>query len=395
MTSVYLPSPQLSIGGFRCTNSFFKDRIICFSLLILLFAANSCANPNFNTRTRLITAEEWKPGGSTENKIHSACANDFLYKLSQLPTHSTSRQLRFDQPSKRFTLRRHAQGIARLPAEPARFAITRHSAANEEEAGVLLIEFPAPGDVRYNRDRGAVTQFFSTADNKHPGGCQLIDNTLAVAHYGANTAMPGKGWISFYDIGANSIKEVNRFYLNGIDDRGGVYPIGKTFGPTSVAITQLANGWYLMFAFEARHKIKYNAGWFFVSKNKGLADAQWEFMQYWHETDLHATEAMPIYENVNLLSDCTTGTLYLLGFKGKRHQNLIDVYELTSDGEGRMSLIKKMQKRVTTSKRGASFRAGGSIFISSHGDIIIYAVEKNSNNESLVIEEFSESSHQP
>lgn len=318
------------------------------------------------------------------------CASDFLNQLHQLPTgEKQSQQLKFNQPPTRFTLRRHAQGIARLPGQPSRFAITRHSAGNKKEAGVFLIEFPSSVDAPDHDDQGIVTQFFSSGDNRHPGGCQLIGNTLAVAHYGADAALPGKGWISFYDISANSIKEVNRFYLNGKDGQGNVYPTGKTFGPTSVAVTQLANGWYLLFAFEARHKLKYNVSWFFVSRNEKLADAQWEFMQYWHEYDLNTSQSMPIYENVNLIGDCTTGAIYLLGFKGKRQQNFIDVYEVAIDEKGIVSLSKKMRKTVTTSKRGATFRAGGSVFISTHGAIAIYAVEKNSKGRNLVIEEFS------
>lgn len=217
-----------------------------------------------------------------------------------------------------------------------------------------------------------------------------MGDTLAVAHYSPTVDAPARGWISFYDVsGADSIREVNRLYLSGKDDYNNTYPLGKFKGPTSVGVTQLANGWQLLLAFEARHVLKYNTGWLFVNRTGSLANAKWEFVKFWHELDAQLPGAMPIYENINLMNDCATGEIFLLGFYGKRWRNQLDAYRLDINNTGDIQFVKIFSKHINTKGTGASFRAGGSVFVTANGEIKVYAVEKNSHKPWMTIAAFS------
>ncbi|MEM8909451.1 MAG: hypothetical protein AAGD05_16510, partial [Bacteroidota bacterium] len=231
---------------------------------------------------------------------------------------------------------------------------------------------------------------YSTEDNEHPGGCQMIGQTLVVAHENGASHLPAKSWIAFYDAAQpEAIQEVNRMYMDGIDARGRRFPLIAKGQATCVAISRLANQHYLLFALDGRRSLKRKKAWFFLSTTTELATTEWVFHQLWQQQEALPNEAVwREYESMAMLTDCEKGQLFLCCFTGQGTRNAIDVFELRLNERGYFHLIKVMEKEVRTRSGGASFRAGASFHVDPNHQLILYAVEKDETGQWMMVEEF-------
>jgi len=375
------------------------------SLLAIIILIKGCLITNIPD-TRSDTIKEMKLVGDTDcaygSKNCTPCVRGLLEQVSRFPKDQGDGKV-YNFPNKdmgiNYSIRKHAQGIARIPGTVQEnwVAITRHHANQKSGAGVISIQFShINSDGRAwqfsdtaNSAVGQSRQLFSTEDNHHPGGCQIIGQNLAVAHYSGKTELPSTAWISFYDVSdPMNISETNRFYFDGTDDLDQVYHLGDEAQATGVALIRLKDNRYLMFAIESRRMLKYDIGWFYISNNTDLENPQWKFIQFWHQEDLLPnSRAFLVYENIQLITDCGTGKIFMLGFIGWGTRNVVDVFTLDIDDQ-KIVLKKVLQKEMKTRKGGASFRGGASVHITPDHEMVLYAVEKEEIGKWMMIEEF-------
>lgn len=340
------------------------------------------------------------------NSVCNPCVDGLFNQLESINTAKNSSVVhRFRNGDLGFQMNvfKHPQGIARLSGVGNEnwMLITRNHFSKEEKAGVMSIEFASvesaggawsSGDDGGNDggNDGRIKSFFTTSDNKHPGGCQVIGHHLVVAHEGAHDSIAEPSWISFYDVSDPSrVSEVNRFVFDGLDALGIPYLMSDKGQAMCVGVTQLYNGHYLMLALESRRRLPMDIGWFFMSTGTDLQSTGWEYIQLWHQNDLLPdSDAFRTYENINLVTDCDDGKMYMLGFYGKGRKNFIDVFSLATTEGDKIVLEKVLEKPVSTRSGGASFRAGGSIHVTPDNHLVIYAVEKSDRGKWLTIEEF-------
>ncbi len=331
------------------------------------------------------------------------CVGDLINKIGSIDTQEGSSSVhRFKGEGLGISMNlfKHPQGIARLAGigDENWLVMPRNHASDPSKAGVVSVLFESilsdgSSWIEAPLERattGKMSHFYSTEDNKHPGGCQIIGHTLAVAHEAVQDTLLSPTWISFYDVSDPiHIREVNRFNFRGMDSYGTPFFMSDNGQAMCVGLTRLADGRYLMLALESRRRLSSDIGWFFVSTGKDLSTTSWQFLQMWHQDMLlPGKHAFRTYENINLVTDCRNGQIYMLGFFGNGKNNAIDVFKIGHLDQGLIYLEKVFEKEVKTRTGGASFRAGGSLHVTPEGRPVIYAVEKVDRGKWLTIEEF-------
>ena len=315
------------------------------------------------------------------------CVDNVLQQIERLATEK-GKSYTYQFPNRdlgiRFSPLKHAQGVARIPGLDNEnwLVIPRHHHRQMEQAGMISLEFPSlesKGAAWKNNSVGQMKALFSTKDNEHPGGCQIIGQTLVVAHENGAAHLPAQSWLSFYDVAQpTKITEVNRFYMDGSDANETSFPLIAKGQATCVAITRLQNEHYLLFALDGRRSLRRKKGWFFLSTHTDLATTDWEYRQLWQQQEtLPNGDVWRAYESLHLLADCKNGQLYLCCFNGSKTNNAIDVFELTFSPKGKIVLQKVLEKTVNTRSGGASFRAGATFHITPDQQLVLYTVEKD------------------
>ncbi len=332
------------------------------------------------------------------------CVADVLAQINDLKTEEDdSGEFNFRNKANgiNFSLLKHAQGIARIPGCGSEnvFVITRHHTTRTAGNGIISIVFPevqsgGDGFMGSGIDKsnsGEIVQLFSTNDNRHPGGCQIIGQTLLVTHESGVRDMKDKSWISFYDVSNPAdMRETSRLYMDGTDILGQTYPLTPAGQADAVGIAKLEDGRYLLLAMESRRRMKNDVAWFFVSTTNDLNNTEWEFRQFWQQTELiPGRKDWRVYENINLVTNCSDGQIYLLGFHGVGRNNYLDVFSLNLDLKDRIIVKRVLIKAIRTRLGGASFRAGGTVHVTPANDLVLYGIEKAELGFWMMIEEFT------
>jgi hypothetical protein len=304
------------------------------------------------------------------------------------PNTSQSCKFHFD-PDARIFLTMHLQGIARLslPGFEHWFLASKHH-EDPAKAGILCVEWsrlagkggelvkaliggsaPGIGETR--------VKMFGASD--HPGGIQICGRILAVAQSRKKHDYP---WIDFVNVENPATPSLqSRLRIN--PDALGSKSV------TSVALTRVEDGRYVCFVYRySSRKARRHCGLLYVSDGPTLtADTKWDletafgsssFPKEWHEP----------YENINFVGQ-SDGSLFLAGMRGFETDNHVDVFRFS---ERPYALKFYISKPVHTASAGASFRAGGSLYVTPAGKLAIYAVQKvnNATAREVVIEEFSD-----
>ena len=376
--------------------------IVIVSLLLLLFGSFlSSLSLEAQTSFRKTGSFDFVLKGDTtcsyQNVECTPCITNLSKQLEDLSPTTEVYRFPSQKDGLKLNLFGHPQGIARIPNCQSEnwFVIPKNHPRSESEAGVLSIRFPTDKShagipSQFTGELGDIVHFYSTEDNIHPGGCQIVGQYLAVAHEGTSNDLDYPGWISLYDVSdPEGIEECNRLIFNGEDVNGNRYAMTANGQADCVGISKLENGHYLMFALESRRRSSVDVGWFFISTSTDIKTTEWEYLQFWTQEDLiPSKKELRTYENIALVTECTTGNICLLGYYGNGRSNGIDVFGLELNSEGVITIEKLFDKKIKTRAKGATFRAGASIYVNSDREIVLYSIEKTPSDNMLLIEEF-------
>lgn len=295
------------------------------------------------------------------------------------------------------TIDRHIQGVARLPGvlDNRWLAVTR--AHNLEYAGVHLVHMGdlhgadgtrmlRPG-VSYADPPPAARgteAFYSQYLTTHPGGVQSFGQYLAIAVEATNEQRPR---IDVYDFsgGMTTSANLGNYYLGNLGESPAV-----TGTITGIAVTRLSQainaGRYLFFVLG---KDTAKNGWFYVSDTSTLTrSTKLQFLDYVDNNDVTPVGGFREYQNVNLLTECGSGDVYLLGtgnpsYKGPlgSGDNYADLFRLSISGS---SVRLERTARRSFQEGGAdacTFRAGATSYVDKDGRLLLYCHTHHANTD--------------
>jgi hypothetical protein len=301
------------------------------------------------------------------------------------------------KPDVEIKVKNHIQGIARLPRResPPWFVLSKSDEHAAKLAGVLLVRYAESASTGEALKRqgpaggngtGATAHFWARDLSRHPGGLQQCGSIVAVAQ----DPKIGVSFVSLFDLhDPDHASRLNTLTLDGTHHTGNPHDERIAQGLTCVGLTRLHDGTSLLFAyrysdsqpelcygqlFRSSTPVNANATWTWVSTltlGKGLPQADWE----------------PKIENVALINQ-TDGAIFLVALHGNGIFNHAALYHLDANGS---ALTHRANKRVQTWAGGATFRAGGTTYITPSRELLIYATEKAvpDQNGNMMIEEFT------
>jgi hypothetical protein len=285
----------------------------------------------------------------------------------------------------------HVQSVARLslPWQDNRFAVvSRSNPGHPGGAGVFLVYLGGvqgwdgtrwgwPGD-NWTGDppvERSTYLYYPIADTDHPGGMQAAGEFLVVASEGAEGYAP---FVDFFQlrrvVDEATYEPLQRFTLYG--DLG--EPVAPSRFITAAALTALHDGRYLLFVLG---KDEERQGWFYLSDRAGLsADTSWSFLGH--------VVVQSWYQNVSLVTECGSGTLYLVGtdnvdFDGGANSGTeyADLMQVTWDGE-RVD-VPLIDGRTFAAGGGGycTFRAAANVFVDRDGQLALYCHAYKANTD--------------
>lgn len=311
-----------------------------------------------------------------------------------------------------FKLTRHAQSIARIPSlaapssgggfdEIPRIAITRHHVHDPKQAGVVVATMPAwrsdggpiakakaaPGT--HDPERVATIVAFDRSQSlEHAGGTQALGQKLAVAFC---SEKPGnKPYVQWYDLADPAVPKICGRIV--VDVAPGAPEGAKPVQTTCVAGTTLDDGSTLVFVYHGHESGTAGEGWFYRGSAGELTETTlWTFEQGWNQGDgAGVGEDWSVYETMSMIAD-DSGAIYLAAFGQSEEGDYLDLHELAIT-QGKHVWIRFSRTWVHTRLEGASFRAGGALYVDplTRG-VVAYGVQKTTgmHPDRLWMEEFS------
>lgn len=311
-----------------------------------------------------------------------------------------------------FKLTRHAQSIARIPSIPTptgpdpyvetpAFAVTRHHVHDPKQAGVIVATMPTfrsdggpiakakPAPDAHDPDPVATIVAFDRSQSlEHAGGTQALGQKLAVAFC---SEKPGNDpYVQWYDLAdPSNPKPSGRI---AIEVGPAADKDAKPVQTTCVAGTTLQDGSTLVFVYHGSEKTGSAEGWFYVGDAGEISEAtKWALAQTWQRGDgASVGENWSVYETMSMVAD-DSGAIYLAAFGQDPQGDYLDLHELVIT-QGKHVWVRVGRTWVHTRLEGASFRAGGSLYVDpvTRG-LVLYGVEKTTgmHPDRLWMEEFS------
>ncbi|WP_256105432.1 hypothetical protein [Streptomyces sp. ODS05-4] len=263
----------------------------------------------------------------------------------------------------------HWQGVQRLNADNGRWMAVSYDDTGDGPGGVGLVHLgsraPAEpgGRLRSNRqgplmaERQAPPPLDAVvgridsgrADLAHAGGMSALGDYLAV---------PFEGDAAESEVRVYSVADPSHPVLKSTVKRPATGAAGN------VGWARLSDGRYLL-AVGGRDSSPLD---FYTSSS---IDGEYTKVGAWQGS-------LPAYQNTNLVTDCATGGLYLLGsHKNWSGQDWLDAY--TVDLSGSAPRLAKVANRHLTctqvDERQCDFAAGGGAYVSAAGELFFYATE--------------------
>lgn len=225
----------------------------------------------------------------------------------------------------------------------------------------------------------ATQYYYPTQGGNHPGGMQAFGRYLAVAV----EPKDGFSWVDFYDFSAG-------FGAGDQIQRLMMFPRGRDFTPGrsigGVAVTRLKDRRYFMFVLG---KDDDRDGWFFVSADTKLPSA-WYSVDHFQGGD--TIPPPPVggfrnYQNVTMLTDCSTANIYLLatgnsGFAGSfaDGEDFADLFQLVPSSVG-MSMVLAARRDFSPGTGGyCTFRAAATAYAGKDNKLYMYCHAHHSNS---------------
>ena len=313
----------------------------------------------------------------------------------------------------------HLEGIARLPllddsswvvlsrARPGRIGgggfFLAHLGDVPDHHGAPFGSARKP--VRYispNPEQRRTTYYHPIDGSDHPGGLQLVGQTLALAvSCAAADGCRGQTFVQLDDLSHPAARDT-------LLQRVPLFRQGephRATHATSVAMAKLRDGTYLMFV---QGKDDKREGWFYRSDRPELGpDTEWRFVDYFRGGPSWDGR----YQSTSLLTDCDSGKLYLLGTGNRsygptvrprltpalvgellsmfvrgaldRGRELLHLFEL---GRGGRHIAMKRVHAASWEPRGhgfCTFRAAASAYVTPDGGLALYCTARKANTDLL------------
>jgi hypothetical protein len=297
----------------------------------------------------------------------------------------------------------HVQGIVRLSglgdyaanALGPWFALTRANPGHPGGSGLFVVQLqdlPANSGFPINTTaRGeppvarGTKAYFPILGLDHAGGLQAIGQHVAIAS--SCDQCSGNGFLHTYNL-ADPLSPNAWETAMRLGDQG---EPGNVQVVTSAAIVKLASGQFLVFVLG---KDSTHEGWFYVSEGTVLSgDTRWIYAGYWQSNLGGANE----YQNTQLITECGTGDLYMVGSGNSDYDGTLDDVTQTvlgvTPGSNHLSLLKLSPSdssfanmdvvavRVFHPGDGdyCTFRAGASVHVTPDNSLVVYCSTRKAN----------------
>lgn len=292
----------------------------------------------------------------------------------------------------------HIQGVARLPRSdgPPWFVLSKSNEHDANLAGLLLVRFAdsaSSGEALKRQGAaggngvGKTAHFWGRNRSRHPGGLQQCGSIVAVAQdpKGDNNA-----FVSLLDLrDPDHASFLGTLTLDGTHHNGGQHDERSSQGLTCASLTRLSDGTALLFAYRySQEHPELCYGQFFCSTGPLLtAGTTWRWVSTLSMDKGFPETWEPKIQNAALINQ-TDGAIFLVAMYGNGIFNHADLYRLNGEAT---ALTYRASKRVQTWAGGATFRAGGTTYITPSRELLIYATEKAvpDQNGNMTIEEFT------
>ena len=289
----------------------------------------------------------------------------------------------------------HIQGMARIPNldENNWFVFTR--SVNMDTGAFFagqLTDMPSAGghlgaaEVEDDSAR-QITEYYTmdmfgvySGDLNHYGGLQMLGQymfTGAECHdpgvyTGCNTP-PSAFVFDFSDPSNVSI-------LSSIDvynlTPGNVDKVGTT------ASVKLYNGNYLVMTGDSDANNQY----FFISDSDTLnTSTTWEYRESWNESELLDGGSGDVtwgsYQNLNFVTECGTGDIYLVGTNKDAAvlgDDWLDLFLVADDVDSNVYIVKRAQKHMYCD--WCNYDASGNVYITPERNMVIYSSDKDDDD---------------
>ncbi|WP_224240918.1 hypothetical protein [Hyalangium gracile] len=275
----------------------------------------------------------------------------------------------------------HWQGIQRLTSGSARYFVVSKRDGRDSGANVahtVAMESRNTSGLRFRSNRLATTisepedttpHFMDRAVGalpvddgyNHGGGMQASGNIVAIPmEEGA-----GNGKIVLYDFSAPTAPiKLSTVY-------------GTSSNAGTASLTKLADGRFMLVLgqWDAR-KLE-----FFLSTGTDISTTGWTPYDQWSDSEIASGE-WGAFQNINFLTDCSDGRLYLVGTMlgglrwGGGDEDHAHLYEVSLTGN--VAIQHVASKHFYCSNDGdrqCNFRAAGGVFVDSERHLLLYSVE--------------------
>ncbi|MDH3545858.1 MAG: hypothetical protein OEN22_02090 [Gammaproteobacteria bacterium] len=342
------------------------------------------------------------------------CVTDVVAAFNALPSRPTSR-IRYTSaggrrlPPSNTVLAEfagwtsHVQGIARIAGIPPErwFVLSRSRPGNAGGGGFFLVEL---GDLDGNggdafsvtaTEPGANTRtrfYYPMRGTDHPGGLQTIGQILAItASCDERSACGQRTFIDFFNLATpEHARHLQRFELDG--SRG---EPRQPSHATSVAVTKLLDGTYLMFVHGKDDRAE---GWFYRSRSTRIDPfTRWDYLQHWNAENggvVPAGQFTGRYQNTTFLTQCDSGRVFMVGAGNPDFgavtisadgpldvgRGLLHLFVLESPDDKSIRFRAVAGRAFSQSDDGfCSFRAGAMPHVTPSGDLVLYCTAHKAN----------------
>lgn len=301
----------------------------------------------------------------------------------------------------------HVQGIVRLSgvgadADPNGlgpwFAFTRAFPGRVGGSGLFVVQlgdlpthggFPVATRATGKPPAGRETRsYYPILGLDHAGGLQAIGQHVALAS--SCDKCEENGYLHTYNLADPTSPNAWETALR-IGDQG---EPGNVRVVTSAAITKLASGQFLVFV---QGKDSTHEGWFYTSEGTILSgETRWIYRGYWQRQLGGSNE----YQNTQLVTECGTGDLYMVGSGNADYDGTADDVVQTAfgvtPGNDHLSLLKLAPDAWSYATMDVvnvrdfhpgdgdycTFRAGASVHVTPDNRLAAYCSTRKAN-ESL------------
>jgi hypothetical protein len=303
--------------------------------------------------------------------------------------------------------RHHVEGFARIPGVGGEDWFVATLLTQDQPSGFLLAEMRdlpghggerivAPGEdpeVYFPiRPRPALFEerelpepyrgfryFHRIPETHHTGGIQVIGRMVFVPY-----EAPGLDRVGIYDLGdpphAARIGTVT-LGTTSAGDRAGA--------ANMVAVARMASGYYVLLVNRSNSGITD----VYVSSATGLAkDMTWNRVdgRVFRDLDTHWSTSKNTYQNMNFVTDCESGQLYLVALMQDDHfgspwnaNNVVHLYRAPAV-DGRLTLEHVATQIFGRSGNTCEMRGGASVHVTPSGEMILYCTSGWSSDRDIM-----------